>query len=223
MCGRFTITSGLSEIAARFNCERKLINFQPRYNVAPTQQVPVVINSEGNNLLEMMRWGLVPNWVKDPSIGIKMINARAETVTEKPVFKTLFRKKRCIIPADGYYEWQKVGKSKIPMRIVHKSRGIFALAGLWDVWQPPNGESLFSFTILTTEPVNSVQAVHNRMPVILRPENEQLWLNNLLNSPSDNAFLLSLIEPVQELEAYRVSTLVNSPANDRTECILPIY
>ena len=218
MCGRFTLTLGAREVALRFSCESGLTMFQPRYNAAPGQMLPVIIDKQ----IKLMRWGLIPSWANNPSIGNKMINARSETVAEKPSFKNLFRSRRCIIPADGYYEWQKVGKLKIPMRIVLKSRDIFGLAGLWDLWQNPNGDPLYTFTILTTEPVNSVQDIHNRMPIILQPDNEQFWLNSTINSPADTDFLRSLLKPVEELESYRVSTLVNTPSNETSECILPI-
>ncbi|MGI6649474.1 MAG: SOS response-associated peptidase [Bacillota bacterium] len=222
MCGRFTLTAGPVAVAERFGCLTGQIEFSPRYNVAPTQSVPVVLKADGSNRLKMMQWGLVPYWAKDKSIGSRLINARLETVAEKPAFRSSLSRRRCLVPADGYYEWPKVGRSKLPMRIVLPSRELFALAGLWDVWQSPEGEQLFTFTILTTEPASSVRAIHNRMPVILPPENEQLWLSNAFNSPDAIAALLSHLKPVEELEAYRVSTLVNNPANDSPECIAEV-
>ena len=222
MCGRFTLTAGPVAVAERFSCLTEQIEFPPRYNVAPTQSVPVVLKVDGSNRLKMMQWGLVPYWAKDKSIGSRLINARLETVAEKPAFKSLLSRQRCLVPADGYYEWQKVGRAKLPMRIVLPSRELFAFAGLWDAWQSPDGEQLFTFTILTTEPASSVRAIHNRMPVILPPENEQLWLSNAFNSPDAIASLLSRLKPVEKLEAYRVSPFVNNPVNDSPECIAEV-
>ncbi len=218
MCGRFTLTVGPLEVAGRFGTVGEPPLFLPRYNAAPGQVLPVI----AENKLQLMRWGLIPFWAKEPAIGSRMINARSETAAEKPAFKASFRRKRCIIPADGYYEWQKDGKLKMLWRIVLPSRGLFGLAGLWDAWQAPDGNLVHTFTILTAEPVDSVRSIHDRMPVVLQPENEQLWLHHPFNSPADAVFLQSLLKPVAELEAYRVSTLVNSPINEGPECIQPV-
>lgn len=215
MCGRFTLTAGPLDVAGRFGSAGEPPLFPPKYNAAPGQVMPVIVE----NKLQLMRWGLIPFWGKEPAIGSKMINARSETAAEKPAFRASFRRKRCIIPVDGYYEWQKDGKLKMPWRIVLPSRELFGLAGLWDAWQTPEGTLLYTFTILTTEPVDSVRSIHNRMPVVLQPESEQIWLHHPFNSPGDAVFLQSLLKPVAELEAYRVSTFVNSPANEGPECI----
>jgi len=220
VCGRYTITADINRIRERFLCPTVEFDFYPRYNVAPTQIVPVIINNGSRNELRLMRWGLVPYWAKEMSIGNKLINARIETVSEKPAFKAAVRKRRCIVPADGYFEWQKVEKAKRPMRIVLKSREIFGFAGIWDTWENSEGDDLQSFSILTTEPVEAVGNIHNRMPVILNREFEQYWLNGAKVGIHDEIeTFLSLIRPVDEIEAYPVSKLVNSPKNDVPEVI----
>lgn len=174
-------------------------------------------------LCRLIRWGLVPHWAKEEAIGYKMINARAETIAEKPSYRKSFERRRCLVLADGFYEWQKVDglKQKIPMRIMLKNKEPFAFAGLWDVWKKPDGGELRSFTIITTEPNDFMKAIHNRMPVILRQKDEEMWLDPDLK---DTSKLLPLLVPFasKEMDAYEVSTIVNSPQNDDPQCIAPV-
>lgn len=193
-----------------------------RYNVAPTQIMPVVVGKEGRRELRMMQWGLIPFWAKDKNIGSRLINARVETVAEKPAFKYALRQRRCIVPADGYYEWQKTGAGKQAMRIVRSDNEPFALAGLWEQWQDPAGDLTFSYTILTTAPTTSVEHIHDRMPLILNPEQEDYWLYGLGGTASGEigSFIKNLWSP-PELTSYPVSNRVNSPRNDDPLCITP--
>ena len=166
-----------------------------------------------------MHWGLIPNWAKDPTIGNRMINARVESLTEKPAFRQLVQTRRCIIPADGFYEWRKEGKRKIPMWVHLKSREPFGLAGLWDVWRNTTGKRVESFTIITTEPNELISKIHHRMAVILKPYDEAAWIDP--KSKTDD--LLGLLRPYEsdDLEAFPVSRAVNSPAHDSPACIAP--
>jgi len=193
---------------------------KPRYNLAPGQEAPVVIY-EDSKILRLMQWGLVPSWAKEASIGYKMINARAETLTQKPSFKKSFKQRRCLVLADGFYEWRKGtgGRTKIPLRFVLKNREPFAFAGLWDTWQKPDGDLLHSFTIITTESNELIRPIHDRMAVMLRQEDEAKWLDPDLK---DVEQLIPLLKPYpsDQMEGYEVSTLVNSPKNDTPECIL---
>lgn len=222
MCGRYTVTTSAEALAKRFRVtlDSKLA-LKPKYNVAPSQDAPVVFqDANGHRRLELFRWGMIPHWAKDPAIGHRMINARAETVSEKPSFATPFKKSRCWIISDSVYEWlpQEGSSKKIPMRIMLKSEEPFAMAGLWDCWRDPGGKEVRSFTIITTDAAPSLKAIHDRMPVILRPENEQAWLD-----PSSNMkTLAAMLVPYQDdlLKAYPVSAIVNSPANDTPDCIV---
>ncbi len=214
MCGRFSIIDDIDKIYQRFNCPVVDLDFKPRFNVAPTQEVPVIISSSGNNELKIMRWGLIPYWAKDRKIGSRLINARIETISEKSSFRSSFQQRRCIIPASGYFEWQKNTKEKLPYRIVMESEDLFGFAGLWDRWLDEESRELFSFTIITTEAVKAVNAIHNRMPFILEKEQEQLWLDG--GSGKD---LINMLHPAENLVSYRVSKIVNSPVNDVPACI----
>ena len=220
MCGRFTLFTDRDLLAERFH----LINidelpYEPRYNIAPSQPVLAVIGDGEHNKVGFLRWGLIPSFVKDKAIGYKMINARAETVDEKPTFKRLLSRKRCLILADSFYEWRKEGDKKIPMRIHLKDNAPFAFAGLWDRWQSPDGEEVMSCTIITTESNVFMKEIHDRMPVILSREAEKWWLDC---SIVDHAFLKQLLVPydADKMQAYEVSTIVNSPKNDSKACIL---
>lgn len=217
MCGRYTQTKGPYDIRLQLDIDDFLHEITPRYNIAPGQQAPVIIN-EGRMSLRLMQWGLVPSWAKDPAIGNKMINARGETLAEKPSFKRLIGKRRCLVIADGFYEWRKEGKKKVPMRIVRKDRDLFTFAGLWDSWKRPGGEDLRTFTIITTEANSLLRPIHDRMPVILDKLSQNTWLDSEITAPS---VLTILLQPFTSelMEAYEVSTLVNSPTNDRQECI----
>ena len=187
------------------------INLNPRYNIAPSQYCPVIPQSDTENVY-MYRWGLIPFWAKDKSIGYKMINARSETVREKSSYKGPFKKQRCLVLADGFYEWQKVGKGKQPYRMVLKSGDPFHFAGLYSHWKDPEGKVVPTFTILTTEPNALVAPIHNRMPVILPAGATQKWLQ----VDADELDLLNLLRPLpeEEMEAYPVSAAVGNPRND---------
>ena len=222
MCGRFTLTTNLGAIAKRFGVSRFLeeVGHAPRYNVAPTQTV-IVVSDDGTRHLAQMRCGLIPSWAKDPAIGNRMINARAETVATKPAFRAALRKRRCLIPADGFYEWQPVGRRKQPVYIALKTRAPFGFAGLWESWVSPEGEESQSCTIITTEANELLKPIHDRMPVILTREAEAVWLDPTIHEP---ARLLPLLTPypTHEMEAYPVSRLINSPRHDTPDCILAI-
>ncbi len=223
MCGRYTITVDTDELSERFGCIVIQKSEGPRYNMAPQQMAPVVINNQGQNEMHLLKWGLVPFWAKESSIGSRLINARWETLLEKPAFKHLLRRKRCLIPADGYYEWQKLGGEKHPYRIIMSSREVFGLAGLWDEWIGADGEKLTTYTIITTDAAPAVSKLHARMPFILPPEKEEPWLDDTMNmTGQDIGGWLSTFSPVEDLIAYPVSRLVNSVANDKPDCIVAV-
>jgi putative SOS response-associated peptidase YedK len=224
MCGRYTITIEEEALLARFRIWETQGHHSPRYNVAPTQKNPVVVvNKENKRILTPMKWGLIPSWAKDESIGNRMINARMETVIQKPSFRTAFLRRRCLVPADGYYEWKKPGTPgrKTPFRIVLKSREVFAFAGLWEIWRNKEGEVIPSYTIITTEADDMVGKVHPRMPVILRPENEDSWIDT---TPKDSANLIKLLDPypADSTEMYEVSPVVGKANIDTEDLIKPI-
>lgn len=213
MCGRYTLTLDPAELMDRFQLTSADVVVAPRYNIAPTQDVAVILD-ESPRTLSAARWGLIPAWSKDPAIGSRMINARAETLDEKPSFRGLLKKRRCLIPADGFYEWRKnADDSKTPLRITLASGGAFALAGLWDVWKTPQGEWLRTCTIITTEPNALMAPIHNRMPAVLTREAEAEWLNKANDDPG---YLKSLLAPypAEAMRAYEVSRRVNSVRNE---------
>ena len=220
MCGRYSLTSSLSELAQRFEFDSEPDGFVPRYNIAPTQHVLTVVGGEIRQA-EFMSWGLVPKWARGNSGNRPIINARAETVAEKPTFRSAFRYRRCLILADGFYEWQKVGDTKRPMRIALRSGGPFAFAGLWSEDDVPKGDLISSCAIITTEANEVLKPIHHRMPVILSKEVEDLWLDTALD---DSQTLTQFLEPYPDnaLEAYEVSALVNSASNDRPEVANPL-
>lgn len=212
MCGRFSLTANEAELNLRFELEGGEAPYVPRYNGAPTQLL-AVITGESPHRLSYHRWGLIPPWAKDISIGNKMINARAETITEKASFRTPLFSRRCLVPADGFYEWQQ-DAGKQPYRIFVKSNTLFAMAGLWERWKSPEGEMVESFNIITTEANEFMKPIHNRMPVILKRADEKTWLES-----KDSAEILSLLRPYAagDMDAYPVSKLVNSPRNEGPE------
>jgi putative SOS response-associated peptidase YedK len=215
MCGRYTITVTLEELMVRYMIDETMVPFhRPKYNVAPGQQVLAVIQgSGGKNKLGELKWGLVPPWADDAKVGYMMINARSETAASKPAFKGPLQRKRCILPADGFYEWQKTERGKQPMRITLKTRSVFSLAGLYETWTSPSGEKLSTCTILTTRPSKIVAPIHDRMPVILKPEQEAVWLDR---EQQDIPYLMTLLEPFpsEQLEAYPVGASVGNVRND---------
>ncbi len=221
MCGRFTLTVDPADLQDAFPEFTFPGQFAARFNIAPTQPV-LVIPNDGTGKADFFVWGLIPSWAKDPTIGARMINARAETLAEKPAFRAAFRYRRCLVLADGFYEWQaQVGsKVKIPHYIRLKSGRPFAFAGLWEDWHAPDGSQVKSATIITTQPNELIARLHNRMPVILPPNVHSQWLDLAPQSP-DRLQSLLVPYPAAEMEAYPVSTLVNSPGNDRAECVLP--
>ncbi len=224
MCGRFTLSAPIEEIIDRFLIEAFLEeeNYAPSYNIAPSQSVMAVISDGKVNRMGFLRWGLIPPWAKDPSVGYKMINARGETIAEKPSFRNAFKKKRCLIIADSFYEWKHhENKTKTPMRIKLKNNHLFAMAGLWEQWKSPEGKSVFSCTVITTSPNELMEEIHDRMPVILKPEDEKVWLDP---SITDANFLNQFLVPFDEnqMEAYEVSSLVNSPKNNTIDLIQKI-
>lgn len=222
MCGRFTLAIDAAELQEAFPQFAFPAVAAPRFNIAPTQPVLALAN-DGRQQADFFVWGLIPAWAKDPAIGSRMINARSETVAEKPSFRGPFKYKRCLIFADGFYEWKTVPgqKTKVPHHIRLQSRRPFAFAGLWDAWQSPDGSLVKSATILTTAPNSLMEAIHNRMPMILPESSYAQWIEPAPQTPDR---LLPLLQPypADEMIASPVSTLVNSPANDRPECVVPV-
>jgi putative SOS response-associated peptidase YedK len=217
MCGRFSIFTPAETLKVRFNVLRTA-EFMPTYNAAPTQSLPVIMNNEPMTI-DLCRWGLIPRWAKEQKIGNKMINARAETLLQKPSFRGSFKQRRCLVLADGFYEWMKTSDQKIPYRISMRDNGPFAFAGIWDVWRTSEGKALRSFSIITTEPNELMRPLHNRMPVILRKENERRWLQDI---EIQEAQTMLAPYPFDDLEAYPISTLVNSPRNNSEDVIHPL-
>jgi putative SOS response-associated peptidase YedK len=221
MCGRFALYRNLEEIQEAFDIQQVQWEPEPSYNVAPTQDVAVVVQREEGTSLEKMRWGLIPSWAKDPKIGSRMINARSETLGEKPSFKRPFKGQRCLVIADGFFEWAKTEQGKIPMFIRPKFQGPLGFAGLYDDWVSPQGEAITSCTIVTTRPNDFMQTIHNRMPLILSKSQQATWLDPA--TPHIDEWLSALAPyPSQEMEAYEVSRRVNSPQNNSIECIQPV-
>ncbi|SFJ76914.1 Putative SOS response-associated peptidase YedK [Paenibacillus sp. UNC496MF] len=217
MCGRYTINVTLEELMQIFLVEQSNYPLKPNYNVAPTQTVPVILQEEGKRVLEGFHWGLVPFWAKDKKVGFKMINARAETVAEKPAFGRLLKSQRVIIPADGFYEWRKDGKEKQPFRFQLKDKSTFGFAGLWDEWTQPNGEKLRSCTIITTTPNAFVEDVHDRMPVILERDTVEAWLDPQTNKELLQNFLVPY--PADKMIRYPVSKDVGNVKNNGADLL----
>ena len=220
MCGRFSLTADLGELARRFEFDGNLLDLEPNYNVAPTQNVLTVIGGE-NRRGGFMRWGLIPHWAKSDSIGSRMINARAETVAQRPAFRDAFRRRRCLVLADGFYEWQRAGSVRRPMRIVMESGEPFAFAGLWAVWRDSEGNRIPSCTIITTEANDLLRPVHNRMPVILPREMEEFWLDRDVHDTAALGDALTSY-PSELMQTYQVSTLVNSARNNGPQVVEPV-
>ena len=217
MCGRFTFDIPPGLLAVIFGL-REVPELTPSYNVAPTQMSPIVRQVSDHNSLELMKWGLVPPWAKDLAIGSQMINARAETVAEKPSFRHAIKYRRCIVPAGGFFEWRHEGKSKTPLYIHRKDGSPLGLAGIWEEWKAPEGSLLDTFAILTTTANRLVAPIHDRMPVILAPDEYPTWLNRHLTDPKQLQPLCQPF-PADLLEAYPVSDRVNSPRNNSPENI----
>ncbi len=220
MCGRYTLTVPVEILAEEFGVTGPLPEVPPSYNIAPTQEVAAVLADDGERRLEMLRWGLIPSWADDPGIGSRMINARSETVPEKPSFRRAFRERRCLILADGFYEWKRTNDGKQPYYIRMEGGRPFAFAGLWESWRGGR-EEIRSCTILTTEANDRVSNIHHRMPMILAPEDHGLWLDPDVREADP---LLPLLTPYPDdvMEAYPVSRFVNRPVNDDPRCVEPL-
>lgn len=220
MCGRFVLQSTAPLIAQEFHIQEPLFNLKQSYNIAPSQNVYIVVNDGGKKVTQC-RWGFIPFWSKDQSIGYKMINARAETITTKRSFRSAFKKYRCLILADGFYEWRIKEKRKSPFFIRLKSGKPIGLAGIFNHWKSPEGEELCTCTIVTTAANELIQEIHHRMPVIIPKEKQDLWLNPAVQ---DEGAVLPLLSPYpfKEMEMYEVSLQVNSPRNNSAENIRPL-
>ncbi len=221
MCGRFTLTADSKKLAEAFAGFKLPDELVPRYNIAPSQPVAVIANN-GQNQIEFFQWGLIPSWAKDPKIGNRMINARAETLAEKPSFKTAYKRRRCLVLADGFYEWRKElgSKKKTPIYIRLVSDEPFGFAGLWESWRSTDDTTILSCTIITTTPNGLLAQIHNRMPVILPAEAYTQWLDPGERRPAELNGLLKPY-PAEQMTAHPVSTLVNNPANNGPACIEP--
>jgi len=226
MCGRFTLHTDPRILAKLFGLDETPY-LEPRYNIAPTQPVAIVrLGQRGDREWTHVHWGLIPSWSKDPSIGARMINARSETVAEKPSFRAAFRRRRCLVPADGFYEWQKAGKGKQPFYITLRDGDPFAIAGLWEYWEGADGSALESCTLLTTEPNEKLAEIHNRMPVILHAEDYDEWLGDGTEvRPSEQSALFHLLRAYEAdaMVTTPVSPYVNNARNEGPQCIEPVH
>jgi putative SOS response-associated peptidase YedK len=221
MCGRYTLRVPVEKLGEEFSLEENGMELQPRYNIAPTQEVAAVLETGGRRHLELLRWGLIPAWADDPAIGSRLINARAETAPEKPSFRSAFKNRRCLVVADGFYEWKREADGKQPYYVRMERGRPFAFAGLWESWTAPDGEEVRSCAIITTEANRLMAPIHNRMPVILPPDHYSPWLDEDLREAEP---LRELLRPYErdDLEAYAVSRHVNRPANDDEGCVEPL-
>ncbi|BEQ16054.1 SOS response-associated peptidase [Desulfoferula mesophila] len=220
MCGRFTQSKSLAEYQDRFSFSAGPPGYAPRFNLAPGQEALAVLAGEEGRRGELLRWGLVPAWAKEERVGYKMINARAETVADKPAYRGPFRRSRCLVPADGFFEWASTAQGKQPYFLARRDRAPFALAGLWDRWHGPEGEELRSFTIITTTANHVVAPIHERMPVMLQPGDEAAWLD----PETPPAELGGLLRPyaARDMQAHPVSRRVNSAASEGPELLEPV-
>jgi len=224
MCGRYTLTLSLEALQKTFPNVKFHIEHTPRFNIAPTQMIPAIREDiEGNLRADLLKWGLIPSWSKDESIGFRLINARAETLSEKPAFRKALISRRCLIPADGFFEWVNVedSKNKLPIYFLLKSKAVFAFAGLWETWKSPQNVEINSATIITTEPNAIVGQFHSRMPVILPTEAYMNWLTSRPISPNELQLLLKPYPDV-EMDCYPVSPLANNAKYDNPELITPL-
>lgn len=222
MCGRFTLHHVTEDVAAAFAVEQTLLDLKPRYNIAPTQPVACVIQQE-SRVLQPLQWGLVPSWARDVSVGARMINARSETLASKPAFKRALTHGRCIIPASGYYEWKRLGhdQGRVPMHIHRADHAPMAFAGLFEQWQTPDGATLRTCAIITTDSSDAVDDIHDRMPAILTPDTTEVWLDRHQQDPGH---LLPVLHPYRgdDLRVHAVADLVNRVSVDIADCILPV-
>ena len=217
MCGRYVLKSPASELAARFGLD-EIVDVAPRYNISPGTEIPTIRHSpEGKRVMHLLRWGLVPNWVKDPGVGAKLSNARGETVAEKPSFRDAFNRRRCLVPADGFYEWKAEGRQKQPYFFSLKSGEPFALGGVWESWRAPNGDVLRTCCLITTGPNEIMLQVHDRMPVIVSPNDYAAWLTG------EAVDALDLVRPYppDEMQAWAVNKRVSRSGEEGADLILP--
>lgn len=220
MCGRYTLLAKESELQDYFGIDEPIVDYEPSYNIAPSQQVLAVIHDGESKRIGHLQWGLVPHWAKDQKIGSRMINARSETAHEKPSFKKLMARKRCLIVADSFYEWENKEGNKQPHRIQVKDRNIFTFAGLWDRWEK-DGKTLFTCTMLTKDSNEFMKKIHHRMPIILPKEKEDEWISPYVKNPKDAKKFLDQIDNVN-FTAYHVSNYVNYAQNNDERCIVPL-
>ncbi|QLE55010.1 SOS response-associated peptidase [Nostoc sp. TCL26-01] len=224
MCGRFTLNQSATALAEVFHLQQ-VVDLEAQYNIAPTQMVVTVVHNPESDKRELwqLRWGLIPSWAKEAGIGNKLINARGETVAEKPAFRSAFKRRRCLVVADGFYEWQKQPEQKArqPFYFQLQDGQPFGFAGLWEKWRSPTDDEITSCTIITTQANELLQPIHDRMPVILAPQDYDLWLNPQEQNPQVLQNLLSPY-PASAMIAHPVSTIVNSPKHNSPECIIPI-
>lgn len=223
MCGRYTLARSQQELSERFGVQQLFFDLIPRYNIAPTQKVPVVLNHSGDRSIEVFQWGLIPSWTQDLKLAKPLINARAETLNEKASFRSALKSRRCIVPADGFYEWKKVGTAKQPMFIHGTEDQILGFAGIWEEWknEDDGGAIVRTFSIITTAANKTMSAVHDRMPVILAPEAEDLWLDPQQKNPASLVSILGQC-PEEFLTMHEVSQKVNSVKVDSPECLEPV-
>ncbi|MFY0759416.1 SOS response-associated peptidase [Metabacillus dongyingensis] len=223
MCGRYTLFAEYSDLVDRFHIGAAIDEdeYVYSYNIAPSHEVLSVINDGTQNRMGLLKWGLIPPFAKDEKFGYKTINARAETLADKPSFRHAFRNKRCLVLADSFFEWKRHENGKTPMRIKMKSDEPFGMAGLWESWKSPNGKTIYSCTVITTEPNELMSSIHDRMPVILKPEDEASWLDPSNHDPD---YLHQFLKPFDQtqMEAFEVSSDVNSPKNNGVHLIREI-
>jgi putative SOS response-associated peptidase YedK len=218
MCGRYTLKTNQLDVATLFDV-KPLPDWRPRYNVAPTQMVACVRQKDSGRELVRLRWGLIPGWAKDPKIAYSLINTRSETAATKPSFRSAMKRRRCLIVADGFYEWKKVGKAKIPIHFHLRYGEPFAFAGLWEFWKPKDGDPIESCTIMTTEANTLVAPYHDRMPVILPKLHYEHWLDPK-DEDSDKLLALLVPFPDSKMTATPANPIVNTPKNDNPECLV---
>lgn len=221
MCGRAYYTYTDEELTLRYLNKKppKFPGIKPNFNFSPTQLAPIVRMTEGDLTIDLLRWGLIPSWAKDLKMAYSTINARAETVAEKPAFRSAFKARRCLVPLSGFIEWKRDGETKRPFRIFLKDEPIMSVAGIWETWKPERGDAIHSFSIVTTEANALMAKIHDRMPVILSKDGEDAWLSD--SKPEELKKLLKPC-PAKWMDAVEISTLINSPRNNRPEVLLPL-
>jgi putative SOS response-associated peptidase YedK len=220
MCGRFVLCSPAITIIEEFRVDKTTVEYIPSYNIAPTQNI-VIVKKDGTRILTNCKWGFIPSWAKDPGMAHCMINARAESIADKPAFLDAFKRQRCLVIADGFYEWRKEGKAKIPVYIRLRSGKPFGFAGLYSIWTSPEGEEICTCTIITTDANELLASIHDRMPAVISKDNYDMWLDP---DEHDTKKLLSLLKPYDphELELFTVSQRVNSPSQNSPDLIKPV-